>query len=224
MEDNKIVSIYSANIHKDNRWLSRLIKDINNKRPDIILLLEVRPRHVDKLRYILGKYKYKIIDPKMYKTGIGLIFLSKYPVKSFNITNISESGNGIIRSVLDVKGKQVVYYGVHLPRISMDRSFKFKQRIFIKLASIIAEESLPLIVTGDFNSTPYSPIFKKLIDISKLKYPDYEWNPTWPSFFPPLWIPIDHVLVKHDAQIHELTKGGFIFSDHFPIFAKISLS
>jgi endonuclease/exonuclease/phosphatase family metal-dependent hydrolase len=223
VKDSKGFLVYSANIHKDNRWLSRLVGEISNRRPDVVFLVEVRPRHINELTAIFENYKYIIIDPKMYKTGIGLVFLSTYPVKTYNLMTISDSGNGIIRAILDVKGREIVFYGVHLPRIGINRSFKVRQQIFIRLASIIADESMPVIVTGDFNTTSYSPIFKKFSKISKLESSNHGWHPTWPSFFPPLWIPIDHVLVKQGIHIVSKERGTFIFSDHFPIMATLSL-
>ncbi len=219
------LKIYSANIYKDNKSLSNLISEIKRETPQIALFIEVRPHHLNELTTVIHEYRYMIFDPKMYTSHVGMVFLSTFPIVDCNIINLSEHGNAIIRVRLKVNGKDVVFYGVHLPRIGIDRNFRVRQKIFTRLASMISTESMPVIIAGDFNTTPYSPIFRRFIEISKLSdsSKDYGWYPTWPAFFPPLWIPIDHILVSQEIHIVNKDRGSYIGSDHYPIMANLSL-
>jgi len=223
-ENNESFKIYSANINKDNKGLSMLINEIKIEKPEITLLIEVRPRHFEELAPLIDQYKYRLLDPKMYISNVGIVFLSTYPIMDYNIVNLSDHGNAIIKSRLKVKGRDVIFYGVHLPRIGIDRGFKVRQKIFIRLASQIAGESMPVIIAGDFNTTPYSPVFKKFIKISQIKdsSEEFGWQPTWPTFFPPLWIPIDHVLVSQEIQVVNKDTGSYIGSDHYSVMATLS--
>lgn len=220
-----VLRLYSANIHYGNTDLTRLMNDIKTKRPDLVVLIEVRQRHIDELTPVIREYGYILKDPKIDASNMGVVFLSSYPIVDYDIINLSDCGNSVIRARLKINGKDIIFYGVHLPRIGPDRNFQVRQRIFIRLASEIAKESLPVIVAGDFNATPYSPIFRKFVDISKLvdSSKDYGWLPTWPTFFPPLWIPIDHILTSSDVHIINIERGSFIFSDHYPLVVSFSI-
>jgi endonuclease/exonuclease/phosphatase (EEP) superfamily protein YafD len=85
---------------------------------------------------------------------------------------------------------------------------------------------MPVIVAGDFNATPFSPIFRKVIKISGLKdsREGFGWQPSWPTYVPLLWLPIDHILVSSEIQVHNRATGSFIGSDHYPVFADLSIN
>ncbi|MEW6714582.1 MAG: endonuclease/exonuclease/phosphatase family protein, partial [Nitrospirota bacterium] len=82
------------------------------------------------------------------------------------------------------------------------------------------------IVAGDLNSTPLTPMFRKLLKISGIRdsRTGFGWQPSWPTYFPVFWIPIDHILVSPEVHVHERATGSRIGSDHYPIFAELSIS
>lgn len=214
--------IYSANIHKDNRELSELNREIEKIDPDIILLLEVTPEHIEQLRPIVLTYPYRIEN--IFEGVLGFAFFSKFPVNDHRITKLSKYGNSLLEAMLEINQKPVMFYGLHAQR--PDRgSFNKRKRQFFEPARRIREQLLPAIVAGDFNATPYSPVFKKFISIAGLKdsREEFGWQPSWPTFFPPLWLPIDHILVSRDFQVLQRTTGSYIESDHYPVIAELSM-
>lgn len=82
----------------------------------------------------------------------------------------------------------------------------------------------PALICGDFNTTPWTSIFKKVILNSGFDYAQNHAVPnTWPTafFFPGL--PIDHCLSK-GAQVVSYKKGPYIGSDHWPLVVRLTSS
>ena len=47
--------------------------------------------------------------------------------------------------------------------------------------------------------------------------------PTWPTFMPVLYIPIDHCLVTKEIDIIKLRTGRNVGSDHLPLIADLAI-
>lgn len=217
--------VYSANIYKSNRNLSILSRQLQEADPEIVVLLEVRPEHVEQMRPSIRRYPYSIVNTSFCDCEVGVVLLSKFPVLDYHLTKLSEHGNAIIEATLEINQKPVKFYGVHAQRPGMN-NFDERKEQFIMLARQISEQNLPVIVAGDLNSTPLTPIFRKLIDISGLRdsRAGFGWQPSWPTYFPLFWMPIDHVLVSPEVHVHTRATGPRIGSDHYPVLAELSIN
>ena len=81
---------------------------------------------------------------------------------------------------------------------------------------INAHPTRKFIVMGDFNDTIWSFSFQRFLKKSGLTPTGTGLLPTWPSFFLPVGIQIDHALVKgFDHTYFKI--GGQNGSDHLPI-------
>ncbi len=79
----------------------------------------------------------------------------------------------------------------------------------------------PLILSGDFNAAPWSPLIRRIMaggSLARLS----TTGPTWPSSALFIGIPIDHVL--GDAGAEDAQVLGDIGSDHRPILTTFTLS
>jgi endonuclease/exonuclease/phosphatase (EEP) superfamily protein YafD len=223
-ELGKTFKVYSANLHISNDDLSNLNKELQVVEPDIILLLEVTPHHFDELQSTINKYPYRVESRSIGKFEIGFVFLSKYPILNNRVTKLTERCNFVLEAMIDINQNPTMFYGVHSPRPGTIKYVERKNQ-FHWLARQIKAQLLPVIVAGDFNATPYSPIFRGLVEATGLKDSriGFGWQPSWPTYFPPLWIPIDHVLVTPDIQVRKRTTGSYIGSDHYPVITELSL-
>jgi endonuclease/exonuclease/phosphatase (EEP) superfamily protein YafD len=217
-------NVYSANLHINNKDLSKLNHELKEINPDIILLLEVTPVHFEQLQRVIQKYPYHIEKRSFGGPEIGFVFLSKLPIINNRVTKLSDGCNFFLEAVIEINQKPVMFYGVHAQRPYAQNYIERKDQIHW-LARQIKEQSLPVIVAGDFNTTPYSPVFRELVKITGLKdsREGFGWLPSWPTYFPLLWIPIDHVLVTPDIKVRNRTTGPYIGSDHYPVIAELSL-
>ncbi|MBI5675670.1 MAG: endonuclease/exonuclease/phosphatase family protein [Nitrospirae bacterium] len=218
-------NVYSANIYKSNSDLSKLNYILQESDPEIVLLLEVNPQHIEQLRKAIQRYPYSIVNTSFAANGIGIVFLSKFPILNHQLTKLSEHGNAIIEAAIEINNKPVMFYGVHAQRPDVE-NFDERKEQFIMLARQISKQTLPVIAAGDLNSTPSTPNFRKLLKISGLRdsRTGFGWEPSWPTYFPFFWIPIDHILVSPEVHVHNRVTGSPIGSDHYPVFAELSIN
>ncbi len=217
-------TVYSLNVHKQNDDFSRLVRELEEIDPEIVLLLEVTPEHVEQISPVTRMYPFHIEMKLTGDFGVGFVFLSKYPVLNHRITKLSVRGNIIVEAMLEVNKKQVMYYGVHAQRPAL-RNYDERKTQMLQLANHIHSKSLPSIVAGDLNSTPYSLLFRQFLEVSGLRdsRTGFGWQPSWPTYVPLFWLPIDHVLVSPDIVVHKRTTGSYVGSDHYPVMATLSI-
>ncbi|RDE08989.1 endonuclease/exonuclease/phosphatase family protein [Pelagibacterium lacus] len=102
---------------------------------------------------------------------------------------------------------------------------------FAILRDALSTVQPPLILVGDFNSTPWSYALRNFVaeaglvrhtrnlpTFPKLWYYLRDWRPA------PALLPIDHVMTRGNIEIHELRTGEPSGSDHLPIIVEFSVT
>ena len=224
--EHDLFTVCSANINKLNKDSSKIIKGLTESNADIMLLLEVTEENIEPVNALINNYPYHIINLNITASGTGTVLLSRFPIVTREITKYSEFGNMLVYAVLEINNKKVAFYGAHLPRPTFTAAARARIAQFRSLAKQAANQSIPVIVAGDFNATPYSPIFKEVLKISGLNdsRAGFGWQPSWPTTFPFLWIPIDHILASTEVQVHNRGTGAYTGSDHYPVVAELSIN
>jgi hypothetical protein len=84
--------------------------------------------------------------------------------------------------------------------------------------------SSPLVVAGDFNTTPYSPYFGDWLDESGLtdSRRGRTLSVSWPATFPWIGIPIDHVAVNDGFSILSHRRLPNFESDHYGLLIELA--
>jgi endonuclease/exonuclease/phosphatase family metal-dependent hydrolase len=90
-----------------------------------------------------------------------------------------------------------------------------------------ALQGLPLVICGDFNSSPLSAVYRKLgRDLRDVQWGSARRRATWPSRLP-FWR-IDHMFVSKDISVLRSSVMDEalprVASDHLPLVAELSLS
>lgn len=224
-EIKRSVRVYSANIHRHNMDMSSLNDDLMMIDPDIALLIEVTPDHLPLLHSVIESFPYHIEYTSVGALKIGMVLLSKFPILNHEKKQLSDMGNSFLMATLDIDNKKVDFFGIHAQNPSFIHEFQIRKKQFMSVAQEIAETDTPTILAGDFNATPFSPIFRKVLKVGSLKDSSHRfgWQPSWPVSIPLFWIPIDHVLVSSEIQMLNSYTGSQIGSDHFPVIAELDL-
>ena len=100
------------------------------------------------------------------------------------------------------------------------------------LAKTVAKEPGPVLVMGDFNTTPSALPMYKLLQTANLKrvacggplagtWRPVDWSGTTLDKIPVLKVTIDHVMVR-DLDVQACHVGPDIGSDHFPLIVTIT--
>jgi len=150
-----------------------------------------------------------------------------------------------VRAVLDIDGKPVVIYGVHLslpigekrrlPLLKADMRFAVLSRYdetrrntqINNLLHMVEREPLPVIVAGDFNMSDSSTIyhsFSRAGLVDSFAAAGRGWGMTWANFLPFAFLRIDYIWHTPDINTRAARTGPAQGSDHLPLIADLSLS
>jgi endonuclease/exonuclease/phosphatase (EEP) superfamily protein YafD len=99
-----------------------------------------------------------------------------------------------------------------------------------RLSAVVDEIEGPLVLAGDFNSTPWSYGLRRFVrdndftreTVNLLTYPMRwfylgAWRDTWPL------LPLDQVMTRGGIVVHDLHGGRPTASDHLPVVFSFSV-
>lgn len=211
-----VLSINLLSSNTDFEGVNSLVKLLD---PDILVLIEFTSfweKHIE-----FERYPFQIQSIREDNFGIGLY--SKLPLEVSEIIDFTKSRFPFIHGSVNLNETPVHILATHFenpvgPRASAVRKFQMEES-----ARFLNQIKTPKLLIGDFNCTPYSYAFKSLVDQADLYDSRSKWTigASWPTFFFPLMIPIDHALVSEEIQVVErrvLDSGG---SDHRALFVGI---
>ncbi len=151
----------------------------------------------------------------------------------------------VVRTHFRWQGREAVHYNLHLNGFGSKKPWKDERRDFFspefwwtylrqyrdayvrrareseKIRALLDQEHLPLIVSGDFNSTPHNSAFYRLVDglQDAFKVAGRGWGATYHVRLPVARI--DHVLVSPEWQIVSARVSETPYSDHRPLVVRL---
>lgn len=122
-------------------------------------------------------------------------------------------------------GRVLTVVGTHTLAPYDDYQWRGRNSFTLELAGALRKIKGPLVVTGDFNNTPWSAHFRAFLRASGLLDSAQGRGPqlTWPASSPPLArIPLDHCFHSADVRILSRRAGPEIGSDHLPLIIDVA--
>lgn len=209
--------VMSFNLLSTNQQFGEVVGYIREVDPDIIFLHEAsRPWEVALEGAGLG---YEITRSRSQDLIFGTLVLSRPgdDVLSFGFTI------GGARAV-EVVHDGVAVLGVHpvAPTTAEGSALRNAQLDFA--ADWSSQQNGPHLVTGDFNSTPWSYPFRRLLADTDLinSQRGFGIQPTFPadnSFV--IRVPIDHLVHSPELVVADRRRGPRLGSDHFPLVVEL---
>ncbi len=213
------IQVFYANVNSQNQTKEKLISHLEKSKPNFVLLVEINQAWAKKLKQLETIYPYsKMI---LQESNFGLGILSQHPLEVSKV--FSDRENSIPALILKVQAPigEISLALLHaFPPIGSYGTLVRDQ--YLKTLSFHFEDiQSPLLVCGDFNTTPWSSVFNDFLKNSKLETAFRTLN-TWPTSYLFPSIPIDHCLTKN-MNIANYRRGPKIESDHWPLLLEISL-
>lgn len=215
------LNVFFANVNSQNSQKDQLLKYLRQHQPDLVFLAETTSDWLTKIKTIEADYPYAQAIPQEGNFGMGV--LSKTPLSVQN--TFFDREHYIPALFLKTKRPQIGDLNIVLlhpfPPIGGYGTL-LRDRYLETLSHHIQELKGSTLVCGDFNTTPWSMIFRKFMKVSELNLPHQHHSPnTWPttSILPSL--PIDHCLVK-GLKVLAYKKGPNINSDHWPLILTVA--
>lgn len=260
------IRLMTFNVHNFTSYGDVITREVSQKmfnvvqtqNPDIICFQEFFTRFkgpydtVDTLKKLLNANHYYFV-PKMKSESeaIGLAIFSKYPIKGKGEITFEGSGNGSIYVDLEVDGKTLRVYNIHLQSISfekedytyldkvqkMDAEVGSTKRIFRMLRSAFNKRSAqvdvmkahmhtcqtPYVIAGDFNDTPASYAVKQMTDSLQNAFikKGQGIGKTYNGKFPNFQI--DYIATSKEFEVINYKIIEAKLSDHFPVRSDLLL-
>jgi endonuclease/exonuclease/phosphatase (EEP) superfamily protein YafD len=211
--------VLQSNINKYNNQYSQLIALVREEKPDIAIFLEVGKTTKkafevldDILPYSLAGQDTDIID--------GTIVYSKLPLENKSVKSIG--GRVSVLADLTVQGQVISLITGHPSHPMSKVYFEERNQQLAKIADYVAKVKNPLLI-GDFNVTMWSPYYRRFVSKAGISNARAGFGilPTWPTFRPLLYIPIDHCFVRRNIKVLNIRTGRDVGSDHLPLITDL---
>lgn len=206
----------------------------NHQKFDVMILQEANAMMVRAGKDMIDLYPHQIHEARNH--SFGMVVLSKHPMLESEIVKIEAPAEIALMKNFYIRLKihpaessePVSIYAVHpVPPGGRELTEQRDYEIDAVRKAIQESSATNVIMIGDLNLTPYSPIFADLLQNTGLKYAlssPYPY-PTWPKEFGfhVYQIPIDHILHKGNLKLVEKYRGPHMGSDHYPVVATYNL-
>ena len=215
------IVIMTANVYSPNRQHNEIVQQFLDSDADVIVVVELSTQLTRRLNGELSeRYPHSVCMPQdAGNFGIGVY--SKHAIQDESVVSF---GNLSIPSVVlstSVGGQPLRLVATHtFPPIGPG-GFRHRNDHLNELAQQVGrwrreDEQVPVVVAGDLNLTPWSPIFHDFCEQADLVSESGDvWHPTWYAFpLFPFGLVLDHVLFTSDLQCCRRQVGSGAGSDH----------
>ena len=217
--DGQKLRVFQSNIDKYSHQLSKVIPLVREEKPDIAVFLEASKNTAKKLEVLQDIFPYSIAGQDGDIDGT--VVYSKLPLKNTSVKPIGEGRISVLAD-LTIQGQVISLITAH-PSTAIGKAYvEQRNRQLVAIANYVAKVKNPLLV-GDFNISMWSPYYRRFVNKAGLHNTRAGFGilPTWPTFRPLLYIPIDHCFVRRDIKVLNIRTGHEVGSDHLPLITDL---
>ncbi len=223
------VRVMTINVQASNDRYDLVRAEIERLDPDIVFLPENTDRWAAGLAPLRARYPY-VVDGQS-PSVFSLFLFSRLPLADPAIVKLPEPDGfpAIVARVCPEgtsgDGSCLRLVGIHPPP-PLDGPIAGERYATLQaLPGLFAgKESERTVLLGDFNCTPWSPLFRDLLAATGLRDSarGFDLSPTWASRWLPFGLKIDHVLVGSAIAVASHRVGGDVGSDHYPVVVDLA--
>jgi len=220
---NHSLRLMQSNVFWLNSDYQILIDNVKKEQPDVLVLQEFTPQWSENISELVTLYPYRMHELREGSFGMGLF--SKYPLTDSLVFDEKNFGIVSFQTKLEFKKNKINIFAIHPPPPTNGLLYSLRDKEFKLLKERLTLAKGSKIVIGDFNSSMWSPSYKKLIASSGMRNvrKGFGLLPSWPTNLPIGRIPIDHCLVSEELLVKNIQLGLDIGSDHYPIIVDLEL-
>jgi len=219
--------VMSANLDFGRAEAQTLVTDAREHRVDVLVLLEITPAAVERLRFAgLDSLLPESVGLSRQDAG-GTIIRSRIPLTLLEPGLDHVSPQAFNEPVVSIHrpGGDVVLRAVHSLPPSLSGAADWRSGLaHLQAWRERQPAGQPLVMAGDFNSSQTHPGFRRVAETMTDAHrgAGLGWVRTWPmgSRIPP-FIQLDHVLV-HGLQVVDAGTVTIAHTDHRAIWARLS--
>ncbi|MGA0334013.1 MAG: endonuclease/exonuclease/phosphatase family protein [Kiritimatiellia bacterium] len=211
------------NVNSSSGDPERVLDYVQQRGADVVILQEFSSRWMEMARSLKEIYPFRLLEIR--EDNFGMALFSRRPFLSEEVLYFTEEEVPSLAVELRLDAERFLLLATHpVPPVSAEYT-RARNLQLQKIAAFVADSSIPVLLAGDLNTSPWSPVFRDLLRDSGLEnsMQGFGIQPTWPTMIPPLWTPLDHVLHSRTFTTLRRKVGPDVGSDHFPVELTIGL-
>ena len=217
------VSLLNANVLMTNRQYGKLLRLVEQRRPDVLLLLEPGPEWAKAVEPLNAGYPYRLSEP--LPDTYGLILMSKLQLEG-SLRHLIQPGVPSANVHVTLRGgEQISLHAIHPePPMPGDDSGE-RDAELVMVGRQVRDEGRAAIVMGDLNDVGWSRTSKLFRKVAGMADPRVGrgFYPTFNAKYPLLRWPLDHLFVSPHFELMQIDLLPDIGSDHLPIYFRVCL-
>jgi endonuclease/exonuclease/phosphatase (EEP) superfamily protein YafD len=226
--DSHRLRVMTINVHASSDHYDLVRAEIERLDPDIVFLPENTNRWAAALAPLRARYPY-VVDGQS-PSVFSLFLFSRVPLSDVAIVKLPEPGGFpalVARACREGENNDLAcvrIIGIHPPPPLSPRIAAERYATLRAVPDLIDKHDAErTVLLGDFNCTPWSPLFRDLLAATGLRDSarGFDLSPTWASRWLPVGLKIDHILVGSAIAVSDHGIGGDVGSDHFPVVADL---
>ena len=216
------VKLLLANVNSANADYAALTGLARAESPDIVVLQEATPQWAAATAALRESLPHAHVEAR--PDTFGIVVYSRFPLERVETFYLGAARVPAVFARVRADGATFSLVTAHvyppLPGLYEGRNEQLED-----LAAHAARAERPVLLAGDLNVSPWSPYFKKFERASGLKNARRGFGvlPTWPTYRPALYVPIDHCLASPEIKVTRFSTGARIGSDHLPVVVAVEI-
>ena len=222
------ISILTSNVLQKNEEYDRVVNEVFRKDPDLLIFTETNTTWRNELRKRLSGYNYKYQMEMPLENTYGMLVYSRLELLEPKIRFLLEDSIPSMHARVKLPSGELIEIHVIHPTPPMpphDASSTDRDAQMMIVAKMARQAKLPVIVAGDFNDVAWSQSTQLFQEVSGLLDPRIGRG-FFNTYNANSWIlrwPLDHLFTSEEFRLVEMEVGNDVESDHFPLYAKLSL-
>jgi endonuclease/exonuclease/phosphatase (EEP) superfamily protein YafD len=223
-ESGQEIKVLSANVQYTNTNYAAFLRLIREEMPHVVIAQETNEPWLAHLRELTAQFSYAMTIPGSGGSGIALY--SRLPVTHAEAVYLGQQQRPGIIARLRLGASALSLVTIHPPPPLHSRTFGDRNAQLLAAAKFMETVPPPKLLVGDFNTSPWSPYYERLVRDTNLRdaRKGFGLLPTWPADLPWATLPIDHCLVSQEFTVARIRTGPNIGSDHLPLIIDLRLS
>ena len=223
-EPGRLVRLLNINVLMTNKEHGAVLNLVRRTNPDLVLLLEPGLEWEKAVQPLNPAFPYRVSLP--LPNTYGLMLLSNLPLERAEVRNLMQPHVPSVKAGLRLRSGEVVeFHGLHPePPFPGDDSGE-RDAELVRVGREVRQSGRATIVMGDMNDVAWSHssrLFRRLSGMKDLRVGRGPY-PTFPSSWPWLAWPLDHIFVTPHFRLVGIDRLPDIGSDHRPMLFSLCL-
>jgi endonuclease/exonuclease/phosphatase (EEP) superfamily protein YafD len=208
------------NVLHTNQRFDDTIAFVKQEQPAIAVFLEATKPWPKKLEALQEFMPYRAIAKKLQIEIYSTLPLPNPTIQLYG----TYRGNVVLD--LTINGTPITFIASHAypQHVFGLQGFQWRNQQIEELGDYVANLKKPVVITGDLNTTMWSPYYRDMIKKSGLRNARAGFG-VLPTLYlrPGLTIPVDHCLVSSEIGVINQKKSPDLGSDHFSLVTDLAI-